>query len=239
MHLSKLEVIFIGAFLSLSVLLFGSWLLKWHMEDRIIFLAIGFCLVCVFLIILNSIGRTRLASQKESVAEQPKKEPAGQKPLEVNDPQYFPRLAPEAMEAFAARWPKMFSDIPITSIKLYPKQPQYDFGIKSIYAIVFEIDKKIHLLTKTNQGLKDKYDEWRHSIGFLSQANNIEEFHILGIDLGFPAVYKDNPPNDFMQEWYFISMIVDNTDDEAAVLDMKIMMDEPHWILYKQPAQPH
>ena len=234
MHLSKLEVIFIGAFLSLAVLLFGSWLLKWHMEDRIIFSAIGFCLVCVLLIILNSIVRTRLASQKESVAEQPKKEPTGEKPLEVNDPQSFPRLVPEAIEALAARWVKMFSDIPITAIKLYPKQPQYDFGINSIYATVFEIDQEFQLLTKTNQGLKDKYDEWRHNMGFLSQAKDIEEFDVMGINADFSNVYKDKPHEDFMKDWYFISRAIDNIDDEASVLNMKVMMEEPHWVLYKK-----
>lgn len=152
---------------------------------------------------------------------------------DFNNPYVFSNLSLYILKRYAARWEKMFSDFPITSIKLYHKQPQYDFGIKSIYAIVFEIDKKIDLLTKTNQRINDKYDKWRNDMGFLSQANDIEEFHILGIDAGFSAVYKGNPPDNFIQEWYFISMVVDDIDNEAAVLNMKIIMDEPHWVLYR------
>jgi hypothetical protein len=150
-----------------------------------------------------------------------------------NNPYIFPNLSLFALKNYAARWEKMFSDIPIKSIKLYHKQPQYEFGIKSIYAVIFEVDKKIDLLAKTNQDLKDKYYKWRYSMGYLDQANDIEEFASFGIDASFSSVYKSNPPDNFMQEWYFISIAVDNIDDEASVLNMRVMMDESYWILYR------
>ena len=66
MKLSKLKVIFIGAFLSLVVLLFGSWLLRWHMDDYAIFSAIGFCFIGILLIVWHGIYQARLEKQRES-----------------------------------------------------------------------------------------------------------------------------------------------------------------------------
>jgi len=63
--LSKLEVIFIGAFLSLVVLLFGSWFLRWHMSDYAIFSAIGLCFIGILLIVWHGIYEARLGKQKD------------------------------------------------------------------------------------------------------------------------------------------------------------------------------
>ena len=59
MNLSKIEVIVITGFTSLAVLLFGSWLLKYHMETYIIFSAIGICFIWVLLVVFHNIYRTR------------------------------------------------------------------------------------------------------------------------------------------------------------------------------------
>ena len=57
MNLSKIEVIVIAGIISLAVLLFGSWFLKYHMETRIVFSAIGLCFIGVLLIVCNG-GRS-------------------------------------------------------------------------------------------------------------------------------------------------------------------------------------
>jgi hypothetical protein len=59
MDLSKIEVIVITSFISLTVLLFGSWLLKYCMEIHIIFSAIGLCFIGALLIVWHNIYRTR------------------------------------------------------------------------------------------------------------------------------------------------------------------------------------
>ena len=59
MNLSKIEIIVITGFISLAVLLFGSWLLKYHMETYIIFSAIGICFIGVLLVVCHNIYRTR------------------------------------------------------------------------------------------------------------------------------------------------------------------------------------
>lgn len=59
MNLSKIEVIIIAGFISLVVLLFGSWLLKYYMETHIIFSAIGLCFIGVLFVVWHNIYRTR------------------------------------------------------------------------------------------------------------------------------------------------------------------------------------
>ena len=151
-----------------------------------------------------------------------------------NNPYIFPNLSLYALRRYADRWAQMFSDIPIMSIKLYHKQPQYYFKISSIYAVVFEIDPKINLLIETNPEIRNKYNSFCGSHGWLWTADNIEEFDVLGINHSFFDVYKEKPSNnDFMKNWFFISKVNGNVKDEDTILNMKVMTDEPHWVLYR------
>ncbi|MBU4286832.1 MAG: hypothetical protein KKI12_01505 [Proteobacteria bacterium] len=63
MNLSKIEVIAITGCMSLIVLLFGSWFLKYYMETITVFSGIGICFIGVLLIVWQNICRTRFVSK--------------------------------------------------------------------------------------------------------------------------------------------------------------------------------
>lgn len=154
----------------------------------------------------------------------------------INNPDAFPRLFSSVLKRYSRRWIEKFPNIPITKIKLYRKQPQIEqFHIESIYAVIFEIAPSINLLLKTQPSLNEKYQTFLDTMSRLWSSKDIQEFKDLGIDRSFSDVYKKEPRGEnFMKDWFFISKIIDDEDSEALILNMKIMLNEPHWILYKK-----
>jgi len=59
MKISKIKGLFIGAFLSLIVLLFGSWLIRWRMDTYTTFTGIGLCFIGILIIIWHSLCEAR------------------------------------------------------------------------------------------------------------------------------------------------------------------------------------
>lgn len=67
MKLTKIEAIVIAGFVSLIVLLFGSWLLEYYMNTYTIFSAIGLCFLGVLLIVWHNIWKTRSSLQAAGI----------------------------------------------------------------------------------------------------------------------------------------------------------------------------
>ena len=64
MNLSKIEVIVITGFISLAILLFGSWFLKYYMKTLTVFSAIGLCFIGALLVMLQNFWTIRHKSER-------------------------------------------------------------------------------------------------------------------------------------------------------------------------------
>lgn len=64
MNLSKIEVILITSFISLAILLFGSWFLKYYMKTLTVFSAIGLCFIGALLVMLQNFWTIRHKSER-------------------------------------------------------------------------------------------------------------------------------------------------------------------------------
>ena len=59
MNLSKIEVIVITGFISLAILLFGAWFLKYYMKTLTVFSAISLCFIGALIVMLQNFWATR------------------------------------------------------------------------------------------------------------------------------------------------------------------------------------
>lgn len=64
MNLSKIEVILITSFISLAILLFGSWFLKYYMNTLTIFSAIDICFIGALMVMLQNLWTIRHKSER-------------------------------------------------------------------------------------------------------------------------------------------------------------------------------
>lgn len=139
---------------------------------------------------------------------------------------HFPRLKYFRLRVHIKRVVNTFSALPIKRVCLYNCQPLYNFNIPSFYAVVFE-------LSPVPENIWDRYEYLGNTLGGLWTQTDIKDFDQIGLNESFIDVYKDRPTNDdYMKEWRFHSKILGNPEDDKTIEGMKILTQEPYWVLF-------
>ncbi|MBN1365563.1 MAG: hypothetical protein JW976_12205 [Syntrophaceae bacterium] len=138
----------------------------------------------------------------------------------------FPELRADQLKRYAKRWVKKFSNVPILEITLYRYSSQYPQlqkhePIPTKYVVVIEVLDK----------WPDKCETYPDLVVATEYFQTVRGEHPYSalIDDGFrTAVYKNQPSDQFRQDWCFLSIIQGETPPNY------VMLAEPYLVLFEQ-----
>lgn len=154
-----------------------------------------------------------------AVSNSNKKEAVETSPEKPNDPAYFQKLNLVFLKDYAKSVVTRFSEIPFDRIVLYRYRNKHFpfkwFNIK--YAMVFFVEDTVD---------QQSYEKFEAASGIRQTVTDDMTYVQICVDQHFSEAYKDNPPENYIGEWFFIPHLT----SEAIYPGVEV--EGRKWILY-------